>query len=268
MGILDDAIREHLELKRKHGAESADLDRLEKEAFGPPSRPGEGGDEAERRAREAAEAETTLAPMPGAESGEEQPPAAGEHRIDWFEEFESEQQPAPGEAPEAGVEQSTAAGEEEQPAEAVGPAERALAEPPPGEEEPPEDAEPPEAAIFDQGDELEAAEDEELDLDLDLEIEGEGSAAPPAGEPAFEDDRGPEPPSEELDLTIGEDTADRAAEGGGGAATLDAGEEEPEGEDLLEETPDFLEDTPEGERLWFEQNPPQEFDFDDEDEDD
>ena len=35
MGILDDAIREHLELKRQHGAEATDLDRLEQEAFGP-----------------------------------------------------------------------------------------------------------------------------------------------------------------------------------------------------------------------------------------
>ena len=39
MGILDDAIREHLELKRRHGAASSDLERLEKEAFGPSERP-------------------------------------------------------------------------------------------------------------------------------------------------------------------------------------------------------------------------------------
>ena len=30
----------------------------------------------------------------------------------------------------------------------------------------------------------------------------------------------------------------------------------------LEETPDFLRDTPEQERLWFEQRPPRDFDFD------
>jgi hypothetical protein len=41
MGILDDAIRDHLELKRKGGAQEADLRRLESEAFGPPSRPGD-----------------------------------------------------------------------------------------------------------------------------------------------------------------------------------------------------------------------------------
>jgi hypothetical protein len=33
-------------------------------------------------------------------------------------------------------------------------------------------------------------------------------------------------------------------------------------EDVLEETPDFLSETPEQERLWFEQRPPRDFDFD------
>jgi hypothetical protein len=32
-------------------------------------------------------------------------------------------------------------------------------------------------------------------------------------------------------------------------------------EDVLVETPDFLRDTPEQERLWFEQRPPRDFDF-------
>ena len=44
-------------------------------------------------------------------------------------------------------------------------------------------------------------------------------------------------------------------------------EEEPEvagtDEDVLEETPDFLEETPEDDQLWFEQKPPKDFDFDD-----
>jgi hypothetical protein len=38
-------------------------------------------------------------------------------------------------------------------------------------------------------------------------------------------------------------------------------EAEPE-EDVLEETPEFLRDTPEQDRLWFEQRPPRDFDFD------
>jgi hypothetical protein len=41
MSILDDAIREHLELKRAHGADDAEVKRLEDEAFGPPQRPDE-----------------------------------------------------------------------------------------------------------------------------------------------------------------------------------------------------------------------------------
>ena len=38
--------------------------------------------------------------------------------------------------------------------------------------------------------------------------------------------------------------------------------EEPAEEDVLEETPEFLEETPEHDRLWFEQRPPKDFDFD------
>ena len=34
MGLLDDAIREHLELKRKHGADPEDVERQEEEALG------------------------------------------------------------------------------------------------------------------------------------------------------------------------------------------------------------------------------------------
>ena len=42
------------------------------------------------------------------------------------------------------------------------------------------------------------------------------------------------------------------------AAPAEGGDEE----DLLEETPDFLQDTPDHDRLWFEQRPPRDFDFD------
>ena len=33
-------------------------------------------------------------------------------------------------------------------------------------------------------------------------------------------------------------------------------------EDVLQETPEFLEETPEHDRLWFEQKPPKDFDLD------
>ena len=39
MGILDDAIREHLDLKRKHGARDVDIREIEDEAFGSTDRP-------------------------------------------------------------------------------------------------------------------------------------------------------------------------------------------------------------------------------------
>ena len=45
---------------------------------------------------------------------------------------------------------------------------------------------------------------------------------------------------------------------------MDGGAEKGEADedDLLEETPEFLQDTPEHDRLWFEQRPPRDFDFD------
>src|SRR5215207_1626044 len=38
MGLLDDAIKEHLELKRRHGADPTEVARLEHEALGPARR--------------------------------------------------------------------------------------------------------------------------------------------------------------------------------------------------------------------------------------
>src|SRR5829696_6786964 len=38
MGVLDDAIKEHLELKRKHGVPEEELQRQEEEALGPARR--------------------------------------------------------------------------------------------------------------------------------------------------------------------------------------------------------------------------------------
>src|SRR5512132_3629923 len=38
MGLLDDAIKDHLELKRRHGADPGEVARLEHEALGPARR--------------------------------------------------------------------------------------------------------------------------------------------------------------------------------------------------------------------------------------
>src|SRR5947209_18773693 len=45
MGLLDDAIREHLDLKRRHGADPAEVERAEREALGPVRRGAEPQDQ-------------------------------------------------------------------------------------------------------------------------------------------------------------------------------------------------------------------------------
>ena len=45
-------------------------------------------------------------------------------------------------------------------------------------------------------------------------------------------------------------------------AEPEAAVQEEHREDVLEKTPEFLEDAPEHDRLWFEQRPPRDFDFD------
>src|SRR5438552_8441075 len=45
MGLLDDAIREHLELKRRRGADPTEVERLAREALGPVRRGPHDGDE-------------------------------------------------------------------------------------------------------------------------------------------------------------------------------------------------------------------------------
>ncbi|MBA2636953.1 MAG: hypothetical protein H0U79_01820 [Solirubrobacterales bacterium] len=40
------------------------------------------------------------------------------------------------------------------------------------------------------------------------------------------------------------------------------GDAAPPRDDVLDQTPDFLQETPEHDRLWFEQRPPRDFDFD------
>jgi hypothetical protein len=153
MGLLDDAIREHLELKRRHGADPTDVERQEREALGAPR-----------------QAEFASAPETAEEPGEE--PAADER-----EPFDVE-----------------------------------------GVEPPPEEPE--------------------------LPAPGEEAAAPGYDEdPWLEEERDEVPAGESLDRPR-EDDAEEAAE------------------DVLEDTPDFLQETPEHDRLWFEQRPPRDFDWD------
>src|SRR5882724_8273674 len=106
MGILDEAIREHLELKRAHGAGDSELKQLEDEAFGQADRPGD-----EEAHDPAAEAPTEFMTQP--ETAEE-PAARREPTIADLQEPPPPAEPkAPSEEP-APVDEAPA--EEEQPA--------------------------------------------------------------------------------------------------------------------------------------------------------
>ena len=175
MGLLDDAIREHLELKRRHGADPDEVSRQEREALGAPVR----GEFAKPAGDQPAEAGAPAAAETDEDAAEAAAPdeLAGVPEFDEPPEMQGEPEPEPAERPAA-----------REP------------EPQPGDEE-----------------------DPWLVEDL----------ADPEPEPAPEPETKPQP---------------AAAPG--------------DGEDVLEETPDFLQETPEHERLWFEQKPPRDFDWD------
>jgi hypothetical protein len=175
MGLLDDAIREHLELKRKRGADPGEVERQEREVLG---------------AREQAE----FAPTPEAASPEAEEPVA-----------------AAADPDDAGEEREPFADE--------------VVEPAPADEE---SAEPAGAEPFD----VEALEPRAPAPE----------AAAPETDPWLEEERDEVPAEESL------------------AHPGEPGEEP--AEDVLEDTPEFLQETPEHDRLWFEQRPPRDFDWD------
>ncbi len=73
MGILDDAIREHLELKRMHGASEEELRLQEVEALGSPRREPDDADSTDLAVAEEGDADAPLAPAEEPVAGE--PPA-------------------------------------------------------------------------------------------------------------------------------------------------------------------------------------------------
>jgi hypothetical protein len=209
MGLLDDAIREHLELKRKHGADLEAVARQEKEALGPGPR------------AEFAQPDAQV---------EETPPAAFVPEPEPARAPEPAPEPEPAPQPPPVVEQPTA----EHPAPPPATAEHVL--PPPATAEHP--APPPATA--------------EHVLPPPATAE---HAAPP---PATAEHAAPPPAHDDspwLDDEPDEVPADEALER--------RRDPSPTGEeDVLEETPDFLQETPEHDRLWFEQKPPRDFDWD------
>jgi hypothetical protein len=248
MGIFDEAIREHLELKRQHGAGDSELRDLEDEAFGPPARPGDVA-VAEQPADTEAEAPTELASIQEVPDLVE--PAAAEVEI---AEADAEAEvPEIEEPPSAPSGDSVALETEEHP-------------PPEGASEPePEPVVEPEAPA--------PVSDQETELfeppDAGLPVEDPGPPAATEAEPLEDEFFSEQSLSDELDqaLDAPEEGEPVPAEPASDVEEPPAAAE-PEGEasgdeDVLEETPEFLEDTPESDRLWFEQRPPKDFDFDD-----
>jgi hypothetical protein len=198
MGLLDDAIREHLDLKRRRGADPNEVERLEREALGPVRRP------------QPDALEATLADEPGAspEFREEAPtgdwpesppkPSFADHNAELAPDEEFEYWEAPEPAPIQRDEREPVRGEID--GEPDAPAPRSPAAMPPTEE----------GRNSGATDEQRFLEQETVEHD----VEGEELARPE-----------------------GDD-------------------------DMLEETPDFLQDTPDHDRLWFEQRPPRDFDLD------
>ncbi|MBV9839323.1 MAG: hypothetical protein JO156_14510 [Solirubrobacterales bacterium] len=204
MGLLDDAIREHLDLKRRRGADPTEVERAEREALGPVRRTPDEPPEAELENHQGPAYDQEddrnwgqeLFDDPAAPTVEDpdQPRHVRGQRDLEFEDQAEPLEPPPADDP---LEQPDPLGP---PAAPHGRAERPAAPPPDSEE--PADPHP--------------------DSALDSEHEGEQTV--------------------EYDV-------ERALEGS-------------ERDDVLEETPEFLQETPEHDRLWFEQRPPRDFDFD------
>jgi hypothetical protein len=310
MSILDDAIREHLELKRAHGADEAELKKLEDEAFGPPGRP----DEPDPFAEAQTEFMTTPEAPEAAEPAEEED---GRRRINIADlqeppSAETAQRPEEPRVESAAVEPEAGA--------TLAPAEDPVQAAPPAEEESPameheivaepaEEAESTTAAETEASpaaDERHAIAEQPTEL-FDIEAEMGTEDAPAATEPpteihasrtaapqeplAEEDDEDEEfwneqRLSDELDQALEAPLTDEHEIPGPSAETAapvptaepvapvheveDEADEttrpdyDPDTghEDVLEDTPDFLEDAPEDDELWFEQKPPKDFDLD------
>jgi len=257
MGILDDAIREHLELIRRHGATDSEVARLEDEAFGPPTRPDEAdfADSGEAHAASNGNGVATEAAVEEPGSGE---PAAHE---DVTTLLPTE---GTGEASEAGtgLEEPTGAHIASEPE-----SQDMLIEPEPQapDSEHEEPAAEEHAIIEDPALEAdEAPAEPESEEHPVAEPEGTTPLEPPiesldtVEHPFDEEIADEEEPHEEASPSDEYAVEDEASE----HLQEDAQEEdEEEDEDVLADTPEFLKDTPEDDELWFEQGEPKDFDF-------
>jgi hypothetical protein len=281
MGVLDDAIREHLELKRRHGAEEAEVRRQEDEALGPARRevaPAE-TDEAPAEAQAAADApQGEQETLPEAHA--EEAPSAAEHPAEATD-------LSPAEPPETGVEDApvAAAPLDEGPAleetavhDAQDGQSPAAHEAPPWLDEPAAEADPAEREDTAREDEPGFREQTPLDdgralrdADLDDDELGDDTALYEVESEFDDDDEASADPFDEDDSHVaGTRSGDTPARGFAAVdeddlEDVDDGDSDdgdPDDGDVLEDTPDFLQETPEHDRLWFEQKPPRDFDFD------
>jgi hypothetical protein len=189
MGLLDDAIREHLELKRLRGADPGTVAREAKDVLGPTEGPGE------------------------TEHGSQV-----DCHLDASSHDQHDIHPSAGSAP---VEGSAATSQET----------------------------------------VEINMEAELAAGLDPVEEPEADRAERAGAVAHPTHAGGLS-EESLEWEVpGEDTDQNEPESEESPNPGQGHDESEPVEDVLEETPDFLRDTPEQERLWFEQRPPRDFDF-------
>jgi hypothetical protein len=212
MGLLDDAIREHLELQRRRGADPTEVARAEQEALGPVRR------------------EPAATPP--------QPDDLAETHHD-----EDHHDDEPGLAPPERMAQSGIAEEAAPVHEDEDPrAER---------RDEPTSRHDPDAPVRDTWE----SEPEPPTRASDL-AEAERETARAAESPRERRDPLDQPTTEYRVEDYAPPRRDRRKD--------ESAESRPEtpDEDVLEETPDFLQETPEHERLWFEQRPPRDFDFD------
>jgi hypothetical protein len=313
MGLLDDAIREHLDLKRRLGGDPEEIKRLEREALGPvrrePTTPDAQFDDEPIREPYEDEAIAAEGPHAIAASSYSTPFDEGDDYEDDDTAFFDEQptqmhqaEPEPQEE-EHGHRRFGLFGRKSPKHE----------EPAPAPQDDGDDFEPlaehqqADSRGFDERADIGSAEAADYEYLVEDDLDDDDPFAreddPPAAAPEARD---PEPPSLSIDDTPppprrprfteqrqqtpiepepadhdepddpalhAADTAERAPrpnERWNDETQLfefdeDEPEDEPEpeepAEDVLEGTPDFLQDTPDHDRLWFEQKPPRDFDF-------
>lgn len=257
MGILDDAIREHLELKRQLGAREAEIKQLEDEAFGLPARPGEpefGEQPSSELGAELAEldrgpgpAELPIEARRTADPSSREADPPSEDLDEWLSGFP----PDSADAGKPGGEAQSGARSGAEHARGRFPELDDTTSHEPAPEPPPEPDSTEAEATEGEFDELDVGEpDPRSEEGFDQRREGGGGEQRAAEAPA-------EPGS-------GREARSDGTERGESAREPEPADDTGESDDLLEEMPEFLRDAPESDRLWFEQGEPEDFDFDDE----